>query len=69
MARLLARKFRLIIAGGLNPENVGKALRLFQPWGVDVVSGVEQAPGKKDRNKLQVFVAAVRAFEPAAQKS
>ena len=65
MARLLARKFRLIIAGGLKPDNVGKALRLFQPWGLDVVSGVEQSPGKKDSNKLQAFVAAVRAFESA----
>ena len=65
LARLLARKFRLIIAGGLAPENAGKALRLFQPWGLDVVSGVEQAPGKKDRAKLQAFVAAVRALESA----
>jgi phosphoribosylanthranilate isomerase len=69
MARLLARKFPLIIAGGLNPDNVGKALRLFQPWGLDVVSGVEESPGKKDANKLQVFVAAVRAFESAPAKS
>lgn len=65
MARLLARKFRLIIAGGLRPDNVGKALRLFQPWGLDVVSGVEETPGKKDRAKLQAFVAAVRALDSA----
>jgi phosphoribosylanthranilate isomerase len=60
MARLLGRKFSLIIAGGLNPDNVAKALRIFQPWGVDVVSGVEQAPGKKDKEKLLAFIAAVR---------
>ena len=41
-------------------ENVGEALRLFQPWGVDVVSGVEREPGKKDEVKLRDFVAAVR---------
>jgi phosphoribosylanthranilate isomerase len=63
MARLLAKKFPLILAGGLNAENVTKALRIFQPWGVDVVSGVEQAPGKKDSAKLRGFVAAVRAAE------
>jgi phosphoribosylanthranilate isomerase len=63
MARLLAKKFPLIIAGGLNAENVAKALRIFQPWGVDVVSGVEQAPGKKEPAKLRAFIAAVRAAE------
>ncbi len=54
---------RWIIAGGLKPENVGEAIRLFKPWGVDVVSGVESHPGKKDANKLKNFVAAVRAAE------
>lgn len=68
MARLLARKFALVIAGGLNAENVGKALQIFQPWGVDVVSGVEQAPGKKDAAKLRAFIAAVRQFEPASKQ-
>jgi len=66
MARLLAKKFPLVIAGGLKPENVGKALHIFHPWGVDVVSGVEQAPGKKDPAKLRAFIAAVRGAEPAA---
>ena len=63
MARLFAKKFPLIIAGGLNAENVAKALRIFQPWGVDVVSGVERAPGEKDSAKLRAFIAAVRAAE------
>ena len=63
MARLFAKKFPLIIAGGLNAENVAKSLRIFQPWGVDVVSGVERAPGEKDPAKLRAFIAAVRAAE------
>ncbi|HEY6936109.1 MAG TPA: phosphoribosylanthranilate isomerase [Terriglobales bacterium] len=63
MARLFAKKFPLIIAGGLNAENVAKALRIFQPWGVDVVSGVERSPGQKDPDRVQAFIAAVRAAE------
>jgi phosphoribosylanthranilate isomerase len=66
MARLLGKKIPLIVAGGLNAENAARALRVFQPWGVDVVSGVEQAPGKKDPAKLRAFIAAVRAGEAPA---
>jgi phosphoribosylanthranilate isomerase len=54
---------RLIVAGGLTPANVGLAMHALTPWGVDVVTGVEAAPGKKDPAKLRAFVAAVRKSE------
>jgi phosphoribosylanthranilate isomerase len=61
--RLSGRSDKFIIAGGLSPENVGTAITRFHPWGVDVVSGVEELPGKKDHQKLKAFVAAVRKAE------
>jgi phosphoribosylanthranilate isomerase len=57
------RPERLIVAGGLTPENVADAVRTFTPWGVDVVTGVEREPGRKDPDKLKAFVAAVRGAE------
>jgi len=54
-----------IVAGGLTPTNVGVALTLLRPWGVDVASGVEAGPGKKDPEKVRAFIAAVRTLEKA----
>jgi phosphoribosylanthranilate isomerase len=56
-----ARKRRLVAAGGLTPANVAEALSILQPWGVDVVSGVEYAPGRKDPVRVRSFIATVRA--------
>jgi phosphoribosylanthranilate isomerase len=57
---------KLVVAGGLTPENVGEAISILKPWGVDVASGVEARPGKKDPEKVRAFVKAVRAADKPA---
>jgi phosphoribosylanthranilate isomerase len=56
-----APNLRLVAAGGLAPENVREAIHVLQPWGVDVVSGVESKPGKKDPRLVQAFIENSRA--------
>ena len=63
VAKSVARRFRLLLAGGLSPENVGLAIQHVQPWGVDVSSGVEVSKGIKDHGRVRAFVEAVRAAD------
>jgi phosphoribosylanthranilate isomerase len=57
---------KLIVAGGLTPANVGDAIGVLKPWGVDVASGVEARPGQKDPEKVRAFVRAVRETDRKA---
>ncbi|MDJ0927219.1 MAG: phosphoribosylanthranilate isomerase [Gammaproteobacteria bacterium] len=64
-AARLARCTRLMLAGGLDPDNVVTAIRQVRPWGVDVSSGVERARGEKDLARIAAFLQAVRGVELA----
>lgn len=62
-ARKLAAATEVVLAGGLSAANIDAAVGYVHPWGVDVSTGVERAPGRKDPEKIKTFVARARALE------
>jgi phosphoribosylanthranilate isomerase len=60
LLRAVSSRLRLVVAGGLGPENVAEAIHRLRPWGVDVASGVEAAPGRKDPARVAGFLRVAR---------
>ena len=59
----------MLLAGGLDPDNVAGAVRALRPFGVDASSGLESSPGLKDRERVRRFVEAVRQCEPSPERA
>jgi len=68
VSRRAAAAHRIILAGGLTPENVGAAIRSVRPYAVDVAGGVESKPGKKDHARMKAFIDEVRRAEEQLQE-
>jgi phosphoribosylanthranilate isomerase len=64
---IAATQQRLILAGGLGPDNVGEAIRRVRPWGVDACSRIESTPGRKDHNKMRQFIEAAHRVVEASR--